>query len=177
MNLPQVPQEWLDALTSIPTSQFIRESSWAFPVIESIHVVAISLLVGTITIVDLRLIGIASNNRAITQISRDTLKWTWGAFVIAAITGSLMAMAKLDTYVPVPSFWLKFVFMFAAAVNMLIFELITFRSVRQWDADCKVPLAAKVAGTTSIALWTMVVIFGRWIGYTVNFGSVFGGGF
>ena len=177
MTLPQVPQAWLDALTSLSLSQFIRESSWAFPAIESIHVLAIVLVVGTIAIVDLRLIGIASNNCAVTQISRDTLKWTWGAFILAVITGSLMAIAKIDSYVVVPSFWLKFAFMFAAAINMLIFELVTFRSVRQWDANCGVPRAAKIAGTLSLVLWTLVVIFGRWIGYTVNFGSVFGGGF
>ncbi|MGI4880905.1 MAG: DUF6644 family protein [Janthinobacterium lividum] len=177
MLLPHVPQSIIQATTSLPLSQFIRESSWAFPTIESIHVVAVVVVVGTITIVDLRLVGIAYNNCAVTQIARDTLKWTWGAFLLALISGSLMAMAKLNAYVVVPSFWIKFGFMAAAAVNMLVFELLTFRNVHTWDQGCAVPTAAKIAGTLSIVLWAIVIIFGRWIGYTIDYGSVFGGGF
>lgn len=177
MYLPTIPEPWLDAISGGPVAKFIRESTWAFATLESIHVVAIVLVVGSITIVDLRLVGIASNNWSVTEICRDTLKWTWGAFIVAALSGALMVMAKIGEYIVVPSFWLKFLFMFGAAVNMLIFEKLTFRRVADWDSGRAVPPAAKLAGALSIAFWVLVVICGRWIGYTVGFGSVFGGGF
>ena len=164
-------------LMSFPISDFIRESDWAFPAIESAHVVAVLLVVGTVSIVDLRLVGFASRNSAVTEISRDTLRWTWVAFVFAAITGSLMLMAKANDYFAVPSFWVKMFVMFLAAVNMLTFEVLTFRNVAQWDIGSSLPTAAKVAGTVSLALWVLVIIFGRWIGYTVDHGVVFGHGF
>lgn len=158
MNLPQIPEAWLEAATSLPLSQFIRESEWAFPAIESAHVIAVVLVFGTITIVDLRLIGVASMNRAVTHVTRETLKWTWMAFGLAVITGSLMAIAKLDSYVQVPSFWLKFAALFGAAINMAIFHALTFRNVHIWDIDTRVPIGAKVAGTLSILSWTIVII-------------------
>src|SRR5262249_53558898 len=78
---------WLE---NTALAQFITQSTIAFPAIEVVHVIAIALVFGTIAIVDLRLLGLGSNNRAVTELCRDVLPWTWGAYAIAAITGSLL---------------------------------------------------------------------------------------
>jgi hypothetical protein len=171
-----LPAPVTDALQALPWSSYIRESSWGFPIVESAHVLAVVVLVGTIAVVDLRLIGLASSNCAVTEVSRDTLKWTWGAFIVAVVTGLGMLIPKLEDYLATPSLWLKFAFIVLAAANMAVFEFLTVRSVAQWDRGPP-PLAAKVAGLVSLACWIVVVIFGRWIGYTVSGGMVFGGGF
>jgi hypothetical protein len=78
---------WLQA-TSVATT--ISENEIIFPWIESVHVLAIVLVVGTISIVDLRLLGIASLDRPVRRLMSDVLPFTWGAFAVAATTGSLM---------------------------------------------------------------------------------------
>ena len=72
---------WLE---STALAQYITQSTIAFPAIEIVHVIAIALVFGTIAIVDLRLLGLGSNNRAVTELCRDVLPWTWGAYGIAA---------------------------------------------------------------------------------------------
>ena len=69
----------LRSLEAASLAAYIKESPWAFPTIESFHVIAAALVVGTIAIVDLRLLGLASTGRGFTELSRDVLPWTWGA--------------------------------------------------------------------------------------------------
>jgi hypothetical protein len=156
---------WLEATE---LAQFIRESEWAFPAVESIHVIALALVIGTISIVDLRLLGLASTNRAYSELARHVLPWTWGAFALAAISGTLMFISQPQTYLENWAFRIKFVLIFLAGINMLIFQLVTSRGASKWDLDAAAPLPGKVAATLSLAFWVTVVFFGRRIGFTTN---------
>ena len=156
---------WLDA-TSLAV--FIRESPWGFPAIESVHVIALALVVGTIAIVDLRLLGFASTRCAFTQLSREVLPWTWAAFVLAAISGGLMFVSKPFEYYENTAFRIKIVLLLLAGLNMMVFQLITHRSVSRWDRAAAVPLPGKVAGTLSLLFWIAIVFFGRRIGFTMS---------
>lgn len=160
--------ELLNWLESTPLAVYIAESTIAFPVIEIVHVVAITLVFGTIAIVDLRLLGLGSNNRAVTELCRDVLPWTWGAYAIAAISGSLLFISQATQYVANPAFRMKMLLMLAAGINMVVFELITFRGVAKWDRDVPVAPAGKLAGAVSLACWVGVVGFARWVGFTVG---------
>jgi hypothetical protein len=156
---------WLE---STPLALYIAESTIAFPVIEIVHVVAITLVFGTIAIVDFRLLGLGSNNRAVTELCRDVLPWTWTAFVVAAITGTLMFIHHAHEYFVNTAFRMKMLLMLAAAINMIVFELITFRGVAKWDHGAPVARAGKVAGAISLVCWLGVVSFARWVGFTVG---------
>ena len=157
--------EWLE---NTAMGQFISGSTWAFPTVESIHVFALVVVVGTIAIVDLRLIGAASRNRSVSQLSNDVLPITWTCFVLAAVTGFLMFSSKATHYLANWPFRLKMALLLAAAINMLIFHFLTYRTVHEWDNDSKAPAAAKLAGALSLVFWIGVVAFGRWIGFTVR---------
>jgi len=146
----------------------IAESTWMFPTIETAHVIALVTVLGAIMIVDLRLIGVASRDVAVTQLSKDTLPWVWGAFILAAITGSLLFVSKATSYVNNPFFLWKLVMLTLAGVNMMYFHFFTYRTVEHWDLDPSVPTGAKVAGALSLVFWLLVVFFGRAIGFTLG---------
>jgi hypothetical protein len=156
--------EWLQA-TSLAV--FIHQTKWVFTTIEVIHVVAISLVIGSIAIVDLRLLGIASTRRPFTQLARDVLPLTWTAFVLAAVTGSLMFISQAAAYFTTTTFWIKMSIMALAGINMLIFEFITVQGVEEWDVEPTPPPPARLAGGISIACWLLIFVFGRWTGFTV----------
>lgn len=147
---------------------FIAESTWAFPTIETIHVIALVTVLGTILVMDLRLLGVASKNYPITSMSDDTLKWTWAGFVLAAITGTLLYVSKASSYMINPFFMGKMVLLAIVGLNMAYFHFATWRTVKEWDTTPTVPTGAKIAGLTSLLFWTIIVFFGRAIGFTLG---------
>ena len=156
---------WLQATT---VAKAISENEIIFPWIESVHVLAIVLVVGTISIVDLRLLGVASLDRAVKRLMGDVLPFTWGAFVVAAITGSLMFSSDAVNYTHNFFFRGKLILLILAGINMAVFHLSDIRGVGRWGATKKTPVAAKMAGGVSLLLWVCVVAFGRGIGFTMH---------
>jgi hypothetical protein len=157
--------QWLE---SWPVSVGIRESSWMFPAFESVHVIAITLVVGSVMVVDLRVLGLASRSERVTELSEAVLPWTWGAFVVALISGFFMFAAKAHTYFGNLSFQIKLVLMAAAFMNMLMFHFIPYRSVQSWNDGAPAPPLAKLACGVSLTLWVSIVLMGRWIGFSIE---------
>jgi hypothetical protein len=102
----------------------------------------------------------------VSKLSGEVLPYTWGAFICAAVTGTLMFLSKAHVYFYNLQFQLKFLCMFLAGVNMTVFHFGAYRRVIEWDKRHPPPRAARLAGALSIALWIGVIFFGRWIGFT-----------
>jgi len=142
----------------------ISTSTWMFPTIETLHVVALSIVLGSIVVVDLRLVGLASKERSITALTHDFLPWTWGAFALAAVTGTLLFTSRAADYMAITPFITKFVFMALAGANMIYFHFATQRSIKDWDTG-EPAAAGKFAGAVSLILWAAIVICGRQVGF------------
>ena len=155
---------WLEA-TSLAV--FIHRTAWAFTTVELVHVFAISLVVGTIAMVDLRLLGLASTKRPFTELAGQVLPFTWVAFVLAVMAGSLLFISQATAYFASTTFRIKMLVIVLAGINMLVFELITVRGVQDWDRKPVPALPARLAGGISLTCWILVVIFGRLTGFTV----------
>ena len=138
-------QQFLDYLNSLgesPVSLWIAESTWAFPALEVVHIFAISMVFGTIAIIDLRLLGLASTRRPYSEMARELLPWTWGAFFAASICGSVLILSRPAGYFENTDFRLKFACMALAGVNMLVFQFITSKNLASWDRGAP-PVAAR----------------------------------
>ena len=146
----------------------IRDSFYAFPLIESFHVIGLTMVFGTIAVMDFRLLGLSSTRRPFTKVTSDVFKWTWVAFALTVTTRSLMFITNAPVYFHNLPFRLKMASIALAGLNMVIFELTTGRAVRRWDNDRSAPAAGKVAGALSLLLWVGVIFFGRWIGFTAG---------
>jgi len=156
--------EWLQATS---WAVFIHRTPWAFTTVELVHVLAISLVVGSIAIVDLRLLGLARTKRPFSELAGAVLPFTWAAFVLAVLAGSLLFISQATAYFTNTMFRIKILMIVLAGINMLIFELITVRGVQDWDRKRIPAPAARLAGGLSLTCWVLVVIFGRWTGFTV----------
>jgi hypothetical protein len=146
----------------------IRESDTLFPFIESVHVIAICLVVGSILVLDLRLLGLASIHRPVSRLAGAILPVTWGAFAIAATSGFLLFISNATKYLANGYFIAKLFLICAAGVNMVIFHGISAKDLPQWDKEKRPPIRARVAGAVSIVLWIAIVACGRWIGFTMQ---------
>jgi uncharacterized protein DUF6644 len=148
----------------------IRENDLLFPLIESVHVLSICLVVGSILVVDLRLLGLASIHQPVSRVTRGILPLTWSAFVVALASGSLMFISNAAKYLGNGYFLAKLLLIGAAGVNMAVFHAVGARDLPRWDNESALPLRARLAGGFSILLWIAVVACGRWIGFTMQVG-------
>ena len=162
MTLLQPFLVWLEH-TEIATA--IREGASLFPWFESIHVLAITTVVGTIAIVDLRLLGLSSRDRAVSELMAEVLPFTRGAFIVAALTGGLLFASHASDYLHKSPFMAKLILLGVALVNIVVFHLITARGIQTWNTGPKLPARVKLAGGTSLALWVAIVACGRWTGF------------
>lgn len=156
-----------DKIETSPIGNWVASSAAGFPNVEVVHVIAICTVFGTVAMMDLRLLGVASKENRVTELSRDTLVWTWGAFAIAALSGTALWMSKAHVYMRDPWFYAKMILIGVAGINMAIFHVITWKTIGQWDRG-KPPRAAKIAGFTSLALWIVVIFCAREIGFTLG---------
>jgi hypothetical protein len=158
----------LQSLYDSSIATFIREGASLFPWIEAFHVLAITLVVGTIAIVDLRLLGYRSHRKGARRLIKDMLPFTWGMFAIAVLTGSLMFISNAPSYWMNTQFRIKLCMIILAGLNMAIFHVTAYRKISEWDESVPPPMLARVAGATSLLLWMLTVFFGRWVGFTLS---------
>jgi hypothetical protein len=157
--------KWLEG-TGLATR--IRDSLFLFPFIESAHVIALALVFGTILVMDLRLLGIASSERPFNKVAADILKWTWVAFAMTGLTGALMFITNADVYFHNTYFRVKMLLLALSGVNMFAFELTARRSADQWNEAKRAPLSGRVVATLSLVLWIGIIFTGRLIGFTTS---------
>jgi hypothetical protein len=150
----------------------LRDSLFLFPLIESTHVIGLALVFGTIAIVDLRLLGIASAQRSFQRMWSDILKWTWAAFALTALTGALMFITNAGVYYHNFFFRTKMLLLALTGVNMLAFDLTARRTVDRWDRAPSAPPAGKAVAAVSLVLWIGIIFMGRIIGFTTTRAAV-----
>jgi hypothetical protein len=156
------------ALEKSPFGHAVRVNGLLFPWIESVHVLAVVLVVGTIFIVDLRLLGLPSREKAVRKLVAEVLPYTWSFFALASVTGFLMFSSSASTYAADFPFRMKMLLLLAAGVNMVLFHLLPYRKVHLWDVLVHPPVGAKVFAGVSLTLWIGIVCFGRWVGFSIN---------
>ena len=145
-------------LTTTPWAKAMNGPEWAFPLVESLHFIGLALSVGTIAIVDLRLLGIAMRRQSSRELAADLDIWTRIGLVVMLITGPLMFSADAVNYHYNPAFRFKMVCLLLA----LVFH---FTIHRQATRSPTPSLLAQLAGAVSLALWTCVVAGGRMIAF------------
>jgi hypothetical protein len=163
---------FLASLESSVIATRIRDSLYIFPLIEATHVFGLAMVFGTIAIIDLRLLGLASTRRSFRRMASDILKWTWAAFIVTAATGSLMFITNAGVYYHNFFFRTKMMMLALAGINMLVFELSAGRTIHRWDKAPSAPLVGRTTAVLSLVIWISIIFLGRWIGFTTTRGTV-----
>jgi len=158
--------EFLEWVNDSAVGSAIREGATSFAWIEATHVLMITTVLGTIAIVDLRLLGYPAHRRGARQLIKDMLPFTWVAFVLAVVTGVLLFTSNALNYWDSNPFRWKMIALVLAGLNMAVFHLTAYRNIAEWDDSLPPPTIARVAGITSLGLWILVVFLGRWIGFS-----------
>ncbi len=142
-------------------------ATWWFPFMESLHVLSLAIMLGAILMVDLRILGLAALRYSITQMNRELVPWSAGAFLIANATGLAMFITRASSHVQNPAFQIKMGLLLLAGVNIAFFHFRVMRNIAAWNSDARPPFAARVSAASSLFLWCSVTLAGRWVGHIV----------
>ncbi len=136
----------------------LNDSPLSFPILECIHIVCFSLSVGTIALVDLRLLGLGMRHQTPAQLLEDTWVWSLVGIVMMIFSGLLLFSSDTDMYVPNPAFHFK--------MGVLALAILFNYTIRRKTAQAEVtPPYAKLVGATSLTLWSAVVFGGIFIAF------------
>ncbi|HTI66212.1 MAG TPA: hypothetical protein VL460_01555 [Caulobacteraceae bacterium] len=152
------------ALQDSALGQTIGGSAWLFPTLETIHLFCLTTVLGSIAIVDLRLLGLAGGGEPASVVLRRYTPFTWWAFLGAAISGGLLFVSRAGAYTDLPVFYMKLGYMALAALNMAYFHFFIEPTVAAWDRGPPAT-AARIAGGLSLLFWASVVVCARQVGF------------
>jgi len=158
----------LGALEGSGLGQAMRQWLWLYPSVETVHIVGIGLLFGSIAVLDVRLLGVSRHISART-LAKHVLPWTLGSFLLIIPSGLLMFTAHATEFVDSEVFLLKMGLILAAGVNAALFHTITFRTADVWDSEemrkLPPPPSVRLAAALSLLLWISVIACGRLLAY------------
>ena len=153
---------WLDGQS---WSIALRESFLVWSALEASHIMTLMVFVGTIVVVDLRLLGVLFTKTPISAVEKKLLPITMLGFAVLVVTGLLLFYAKPLTYYKNMYFRLKLIVIALAMINILIFHFRVQHNQAKWDNEEKPPKSARVIAAISLSSWILVVILGRLIAY------------
>jgi hypothetical protein len=148
-------------------SGVMRESLWAEPIVETIHVLTLTLFLGFAVMLDLRLLGVVLKKRRMSEVLAQFNPWLFGGFAVMIVTGVLLFCGDPISFWTTTFFKVKMIMLVLAGLNVLIFNATIGRKVAQWDTDLRTPAAAKVAAIVSLTLWVLIIAAGRGIAYAL----------
>lgn len=162
-------QHLVDWLAQTQASQTIKEIDWIVPTVQTIHILAIAAVVGSMALLDLRVLGIAARAQSLSSVSHRLLPWVWRALIVLLLSGLIMVTGEPGRSITNSIFQVKMALVIFAAILTFFLQ----RSLKAKAAADTAPTGAKVIAALSLAVWVLIVFAGRWIAYG---DTLFGGG-
>ena len=161
--------EWLSTTF---LSVFIQNhNSWVIPTIQSIHIVGIGVVLGSVFMIDLRILGWAGTDQTLRQTTNRFAPWITAALCVMLATGILMVIGEPVRELMTFSFWLK---MFLVAVSTLIaviFQITLGKHEQQWEELLVNRRTIKLLAILTFLIWVCIIVLGRLIAYDHVWGS------
>jgi hypothetical protein len=135
------------------------------PIVQTVHIMSVAAIMGSIVLIDLRILGLALPSQRTGELVRRLLPWTWWALPTNAVSGLVFVLARPQSYVVNPVFRAKFMMLLPAVILALAFARPIAQDAEFWERSPGRRTAAKLIALCSLALWIGVVLAGRWIAY------------
>ena len=160
--------EWLSQ-TSI--SLAIQTHDWVIPTVQSVHIVAIGVVLASVFMIDLRILGLAGRDQSLTETTGRFGPWLSGALCVLLATGVLMVIGEPARELLAFSFWLKMFLVAVGTVTAAVFQISLRRNEIEWEESVAKRRATKWLALATLLIWVCIVILGRLIAYDHIWGA------
>jgi uncharacterized membrane protein len=158
-------QRFCDWLSATPLSIFIQTVTWIIPMVQSVHIFAITVVMGSVLMMDMKLLGVVGGDISVAAMNRRFLPWVWTALVVLFLTGMILTIAEPGRELINNMFRLKMLLVASIIVLTLLFQEVVRRHAEQWGQAPAHPWAARAIAVVSLGFWISIAICGRWIAY------------
>jgi hypothetical protein len=141
--------------------KMIRNSQYAFPIVEFFHLAALAVIGGAVIVVDMRLLGLGLKKTSVAQLAEDARPWMTGSLIVMLASGIALYSSEATKCYQSPAFWIKMISLLLA----MIFTYTIRRRTAAADGRGISLFASRSVGALSLTLWFMVAWGGRWIGF------------
>ena len=135
------------------------------PIIQTVHILGIAVVMGSVVLLDLRILGVAVPSQKISEMTNRLMPWLWWALASNIISGGFFLFGRPLRYFNNPIFGWKISFLIPAVLLTLLFHILSKREEDYWESSSKRLWSARVIALFSLFLWIMVAMAGRWIAY------------
>ena len=163
--MEQALKAFCQMLSDTPLSLMIQSVGWIIPMMQSAHIIAITLVMGSVLMTDMKLLGVVGHGVTVRQMNRRFLPWIWGALVALLLTGTVLTIAEPARELINNVFRLKMLLILVIATATGVFHKFVEARADDWDNDARSRWPARAFALLSIAAWVSIVICGRWIAY------------
>jgi hypothetical protein len=148
-------------------SNFIKTVTWIIPGVQVVHILAISVVVASMGMFDLRLLGWVGRRHSIASFAARFLPWLWGALLVLLLSGVTLIIGEPERSLGNLVFQLKMALLLTAVCVTLGFRRLLLHDLATGASDLRPEhgRAAQFVGGVSLCLWVGIVTAGRWIAY------------
>jgi hypothetical protein len=161
--------EWLS--TTVPSIFIQNHNSWVIPTIQSIHIVGIAVLLGSVFMIDLRVLGWAGMDQTLRQTANRFAPWVTGALWLQLATGLLLVVGEPVRELVSFSFWAKMVLVAVSTLIAVLFQSSLRKREQFWEEILVNRRTIKLLAVLTFVIWLCVIILGRLIAYDHVWGS------
>ena len=155
-------QAFCDWLSNTWLSLRIQDDFWVIPTVQTVHILAIAVVMSSVTMVDLRLLGMAGRGQSLPEVAHRFLPWVWTAIVVLLASGMILIIGEPGRELLSPVFWLKMSMLGCVLLITAAFQYRVNRGAEFWERRRAV---AWITAIASLVLWVGIVAAGRWIAY------------
>ena len=146
-------------------SDTISNATWIIPLFQTIHIVAIAVVVSTMGMLDLRLMGVSGTRYSMRSSVQRYVPWMWVSVLVLLCTGAVLIVGEPERSLGNWVFQVKMGLLASVLIITLVFSQVVRRNIDSWEKSATHQRTAKLTGLISLLLWVGIVVAGRWIAY------------
>ena len=163
--MEQAIQRFCDWLSATPLSIFIQSVAWIIPMVQSVHIFAITVVMGSVLMMDMKLLGVVGRETTVQDMNRRFLPWVWLALPVLFLTGVILTIAEPGRELINSMFRLKMLLVLTVIAFTIAYQEVVRRNAAAWGDTPAYPWAARAIAVVSLAFWIAIAVCGRWIAY------------
>jgi len=146
---------------------FIQNVLWIIPTVQTVHILAIAVVMSSVAMINLRIFGMAGRSASMVQTTDRYVPWIWIALIVLAVTGATLITGEPVRSLVNPAFQLKMAMLVVAIAVTALFQVTVKRHAPFWDLTPRSVGAARAMALMTFVLWCAIAVAGRWIAYMI----------